>query len=356
MPRASSRHYWTKKEIQTARCVSPWSAAAVPVCNTRWIWWMDRKSATFSFQPPMSVWLSIQKARSSSAVRCSITATICKKAGSKSRTRTRSRIAPAARALLSDQEHTIRIASVHLNLRGNRFQRSCQNADRSSEKHSRFYPTRATGKRDHTEHPRNSESFRLRQPDIGHAVHRRARTQRFPRSTCTQGARFDYTSSESPHYRRPDLWTDSSGHVHIDRADDRRTCFSRHAVGQYFKESRNLCFAGSWRLDDRGPYCRSRHRDFGRQQRGAQWRHRSGLDRWRNNIEALRDGAWPALFEGGEPTLSEFDSGTRAEDSGSNGIAGSKAGAAKTPLRAEGRRQMTKNSLRAPRVKHSITE
>src|SRR5213594_1372518 len=45
-------------------------------------------------------WLSIQRARFSSAVRCSITAMTCKKADSKSRIRTLWPTAPAAKALL----------------------------------------------------------------------------------------------------------------------------------------------------------------------------------------------------------------------------------------------------------------
>src|SRR4030095_15958605 len=63
---------------------------------------MDRWSATSLFQLKTSDSLSIQRARYSLAAPCSITAKICKKAAAKSRIRTRSRIAPAAKVSLCD--------------------------------------------------------------------------------------------------------------------------------------------------------------------------------------------------------------------------------------------------------------
>src|SRR4029453_18222060 len=66
-------------------------------CNTSWIWWMAPKSAIFSFRLPTCAWLSIQRALYSSAAQSLITAKICKKAASKSRTQTPSRTAPAVK-------------------------------------------------------------------------------------------------------------------------------------------------------------------------------------------------------------------------------------------------------------------
>src|SRR6266436_1205118 len=58
---------------------------------------MARRSAIFSCQRRMCIWSSIQKARFSSVVRCSITATTCKKVASKSLTQMPWLTAPAAR-------------------------------------------------------------------------------------------------------------------------------------------------------------------------------------------------------------------------------------------------------------------
>src|ERR1700730_1970901 len=147
-------------------------------------------------------------------------------------------------------------ASVHVNLRGGWFSAIIRHADGPSEKRSRFYPTRATRERNYTKHARNPKPFSFRKPDLGHAVHCRARAQRFSRSASAQGARLDYSGAKSAHHRRPDLWTDSRGDVRLDRADHRRPCFPRYALGQYFKKSRKICLARAGRLDDRRAYYR----------------------------------------------------------------------------------------------------
>ena len=64
---------------------------------------MARPTATSWCNPPTSAWWSIRRARFSSADRCSISATICRKADSRSRIRTRSRIVPAAKVSLHDR-------------------------------------------------------------------------------------------------------------------------------------------------------------------------------------------------------------------------------------------------------------
>src|SRR5256886_10851373 len=63
---------------------------------------MDRKSATFSSRPRAFASWSIRKARSLLAAQSSITARTCKKADSKSPTRTRSRTVRAAKASRCD--------------------------------------------------------------------------------------------------------------------------------------------------------------------------------------------------------------------------------------------------------------
>src|SRR5438067_11082616 len=85
-----------------ARCVWLWSGAAVPDCNTPWIWSMDQKSATFSSRPRAFASWSIRKARSLLAAQSSTTARTCKKADSKSPIRTRSRTVRAAKASRCD--------------------------------------------------------------------------------------------------------------------------------------------------------------------------------------------------------------------------------------------------------------
>src|SRR6266446_7662870 len=75
-----------------------------------------------------------------------------------------------------------------------------RHADGPSEKRSRFYSTRAARERDYAKHARNPKPFSFRQPDLGHAVHCRARAQRFSRSACAQGARLDYAGAKSSHH------------------------------------------------------------------------------------------------------------------------------------------------------------
>src|SRR2546430_10003346 len=64
---------------------------------------MDRRSATSLFRLKTCDSLSIQRARCSSAVPCSITAKICKKAASRSPIPTPWLTAPAAKALRSSK-------------------------------------------------------------------------------------------------------------------------------------------------------------------------------------------------------------------------------------------------------------
>src|SRR5260370_27811670 len=63
---------------------------------------MDQKSATFSSRPRAFASWSIRKARSLLAAQSSITARTCKKAGSKSQTRTPSPTVRAAKAFRCD--------------------------------------------------------------------------------------------------------------------------------------------------------------------------------------------------------------------------------------------------------------
>src|SRR5881396_2854531 len=63
---------------------------------------MDQKSATFSFRPRAFASWSIRKARSLLAAQSSITARTCKKADSKSQTRTPSPTVRAAKAFRCD--------------------------------------------------------------------------------------------------------------------------------------------------------------------------------------------------------------------------------------------------------------
>src|SRR5205085_5439360 len=134
--------------------------------NTQWIWWRALLTAISSFQPPMSVWLSIQKAHSSSAVRYSITAMTCKKAVLKSPTRTRSHIALAAK--VSRFKYGPCICSFELARSAS--SAIIKHANPASEKRSRFHPERAAGKRRHTEHARDSKAFSVCEPDFGDAV------------------------------------------------------------------------------------------------------------------------------------------------------------------------------------------
>src|ERR1043166_4541202 len=87
-----------------ARCVSRSSVEVVPACNTSWTWWTAQRSGTFSCQHKMCGSLSIQRARYSSAVPCSITAKICKKADLRSRIPTPWLTVPAAKVLRFDNQ------------------------------------------------------------------------------------------------------------------------------------------------------------------------------------------------------------------------------------------------------------
>src|SRR5207247_5669428 len=69
-----------------------------------------------------------------------------------------------------------------------------------------------------------------------------------------------------------------------------------------------------------------------RQQRGAQWRYCRRADRRRNNAETICDRAWPAVSQGGKPTLSQFTSSPRTEDSRRDGLAGAQARTAQETL------------------------
>src|SRR6266567_3076897 len=208
-----------------------------------------------------------------------------------------------------------------------------KHANGAAERRARFYPARATRDRDYAEHARNPNSFRVREPDFCNAVHRRARAERFSRPPCPQSPGFDYSSHESEDHRYSDLRADPGRDVGVDRADYRGPRLARYALGQCFKKSRKVRLACPWRLDDRRSHCRWRHRDSGGQQGGAQRRYRGGVNRRRNDFEALRSRAWPALFESGKPAVPKFDSCARVEDSRRDGVVDPQTRAAEKALR-----------------------
>src|SRR6266550_4430796 len=183
-------------------------------------------------------------------------------------------------------------------------------ANGAAEKRARFYPARATRDRDYAEHARNPNSFRVRQSDFGNAVHRRARAERFSRPPCPQGPGVDYSSHESQDHRYSDLRADPGRDVGVDRADHRGPRLARYALGQCFKKSRKVRLARPWGLDDRRSHCR-----------------------WRNDLEALRNRAWPALFESGKPAVPKFGSCARVEDSRRDGVVDSQTRATEETLR-----------------------
>src|SRR6266516_2826625 len=75
---------------------------------------MARRSAIFSCQRRMCIWSSIQKAHFSSVVRCSITATTCKKVASKSLIQTPSLIVHAAKVLPCERRTLLSLVCVAL--------------------------------------------------------------------------------------------------------------------------------------------------------------------------------------------------------------------------------------------------
>src|SRR5205809_787253 len=139
-------------------------------------------------------------------------------------------------------------------------------------------PKRAAGKKHHAEHARDSKAFSVCEPDVGDAVHCRTRAQRLPQSPCTQSPRPDHADAKDPDYGCPDLWRDSRRHVDVDRTNDRGTRFSRRTLSECFEKRTDLCLAGARRFDDRCPYCRWRHCDFGGRQRCAERRYRGGFN------------------------------------------------------------------------------
>src|SRR5581483_9702960 len=72
--------------------------------------------------------------------------------------------------------------------------------------------------------------------------------------------------------------------------------------------------------------------DFGGRQRGARRRYRCGVDRWRDDVETLRGGAWAALFESRKSALSRSGSRSRAQDERGHGVGGPETGAPQAAL------------------------
>src|SRR5207247_3745706 len=90
-----------------------------------------------------------------------------------------------------------------------------------------------------------------------------------------------------------------------------------------------------------------------RQQRGAQWRYCRRADRRRNNAETICDRAWPAVSQGGKPTLSQFTSSPRTEDSRRDGLAGAQARTAQETL-SEKSEARTQSSEVVRRIRPTI--
>src|SRR5438552_2793621 len=202
----------------------------------------------------------------------------CKKAVSKSPTRMRSRIARVGKVSLFKYKINTRDYICSFELARSASSAIIKHADTPSEKRSRFHPKRAAGKKHHAEHARDSKAFSVCEPDVGDAVHCRTRTQRLPQSPCTQSPRPDHADAKDPDYGCPDLWRDSRRHVDVDRTNDRGTRFSRRTLSECFEKRTDLCLAGARRFDDRCPYCRWRHCDFGGPQRCAERRYRGGFN------------------------------------------------------------------------------